>query len=80
MNQKTWLKLSAIGCAIACMSLAQAQTSSVTVYGSIDAGPTYISNVGGAAKTIIDYGGVQPDRIGFRGTEDLGGGLSALFK
>ncbi len=86
MKQVTWLKLSAIAGAAAslvCMSSAYADvnvTSNVTIYGSLDAGPTYVSNAGGGAKTILDYGGLQPDRIGFRGIENLGDGYSAVFK
>jgi len=68
---------------------AQAQ-SSVTVYGIIDAG--YIGgNVRSATGTVatstplrgtynnIGSSAESTSRLGFRGTEDLGGGLSAFF-
>lgn len=58
---------------------AQAQ-GSVTVYGSLDAGVAYVSDLGGNSVTRVDQGTMQPDRIGFRGTEDLGGGLKAMFQ
>lgn len=59
---------------------AQAQTQSgVVLYGSLDAGVAYINNLGGKSITRLDQGTMQPDRFGFRGTEDLGGGLKALF-
>lgn len=58
---------------------AQAQTS-VTIYGVADAGIT-LENNGGAPGNIrrLDSGILNGSRLGFRGTEDLGGGLSALF-
>lgn len=53
--------------------------SSVTVFGSIDLNLTY-SKVGSKTATGMDQGGyLLPSRIGFRGVEDLGGGLSAGF-
>lgn len=54
--------------------------SSVTLYGSLDAGVAYISNVGGSAKWMLEQGNTQPDRWGLRGVEDLGGGLKAVFQ
>ncbi len=71
---------------------AQAQ-SSVTVYGSYDLGytSTELKNIGGATTTASQQkisginagaagnGALTSNRIGFRGTEDLGGGLSAGF-
>jgi predicted porin len=61
------------------MSGAWAQ-SSVTLYGSMDAGIAYISNVGGSTKWIEEQGNMQPDRWGLTGTEDLGGGLKTVFR
>ncbi|MFL9889801.1 porin [Paraburkholderia sp. RL17-383-BIF-A] len=63
-------------------SAAHAQ-SSVTLYGLIDAGISYVNN----SKTATghdnlfkyDDGVAQGSRWGLRGTEDLGGGLKALF-
>jgi predicted porin len=54
--------------------------SNVTVYGSVDAGVAYVNDVGGHSVTRLDQGTLQPDRIGFRGIEDLGGGLKASFQ
>lgn len=53
--------------------------SSVSIYGVLDVGVTYISNVGGGSLRKMDSGITTPSRLGFRGTEDLGGGLSAIF-
>lgn len=58
---------------------AQAQ-SNVTIYGSMDAGVAYVNNVGGSSVMRLDQGTMQPDRIGFRGSEDLGGNLKANFQ
>jgi predicted porin len=57
-----------------------AQTN-VTIYGVADAGLTYSDN-GAAddAKTLgLDSGLQSGSRLGFRGTEELGNGLQALF-
>lgn len=59
-----------------------AQSSNVTVYGLIDAGVEYVTNVGAAGDGLTrmpTLTGTLPSRIGFRGTEDLGGGLKAVF-
>ena len=53
--------------------------SSVTLYGVIDDGLTYVSNVGGAHVYKMDDSVSQGDRFGFKGVEDLGGGLKAVF-
>lgn len=53
--------------------------SSVTIFGSIDLNLTY-SKAGREKSKAMDQGGYMlPSRIGFRGTEDLGGGVSAGF-
>ncbi|MGU7779316.1 porin [Burkholderia sp. PU8-34] len=54
--------------------------SSVTLYGIVDTGVAYVSNEGGRhAIAMVGAGGDRPNRIGFRGTEELGGGLRANF-
>jgi len=57
---------------------AQAQ-SNVTIYGLVDAG--LVSERGGAAGSVtkVTSGIGGQSRLGFRGTEDLGNGLSAIF-
>ncbi|AOK26867.1 porin [Burkholderia ubonensis] len=64
-------------------TVAHAQ-SSVTLYGVLDAGITYTSNVipaaGQAGKSKWAMGsGIDQSRFGLRGSEDLGGGLKAIF-
>ena len=59
-----------------------AQSSLVTIYGIIDAAVERVSNVGPAAASISRMPGLTgtfPSRLGFRGTEDLGDGLRAVF-
>jgi predicted porin len=58
---------------------AQAQ-SNVTIYGIVDAG--IVSERGGSAGSVtkVTSGVGSQSRLGFRGTEDLGGGLSAIFQ
>jgi predicted porin len=58
---------------------AQAQ-SSVTVYGVLDMAIQNENNGGNAgSKTALDAGEQAGSRLGFKGTEDLGGGLKAIF-
>ncbi|SIT45396.1 Porin Gram-negative type [Paraburkholderia piptadeniae] len=59
-------------------SVAHAQ-SSVTLYGTLDAGLTYTSNVDGHAQWALGSGSVDENRFGLRGVEDLGGGLKTIF-
>ncbi|WP_250474758.1 porin [Caballeronia sp. GAFFF1] len=58
---------------------AQAQ-SSVTLYGMLDAGIVYANNAGGHSNWQQGSGSVSDTYFGLRGSEDLGGGLHALFK
>src|SRR5471030_2386624 len=61
------------------MSSAAFAQSNVTIYGLLDAG--VVSERGGATGTVtkLSSGVSSASRLGFKGTEDLGGGLSALF-
>ncbi|MEX3629892.1 MAG: porin [Burkholderia sp.] len=63
-------------------TVAHAQ-SSVTLYGVLDAGITYQSNVAnanGVGKSRFSEGtGIDQSLFGLRGSEDLGGGLKAIF-
>jgi len=59
---------------------AQAQ-SSITIYGIIDTAVTYNTNqaTGGGGKVTLDAGQLLTSRWGFKGSEDLGGGMKAIF-
>jgi predicted porin len=67
-------------------SLAHAQ-SSVTLYGTLDAGINYTSNVAdanhasasGHSRWAAGSGSLEDNRFGLRGSEDLGGGTKAIF-
>ncbi|WP_413458035.1 porin [Herbaspirillum huttiense] len=85
--KKSLLALAVLG---AFAGAAQAQ-SSVTIYGIVDTGIAYTSkaqttNVPGqtgintGSKFAVNSGVIQGSRIGFKGVEDLGGGLSAVFQ
>jgi predicted porin len=81
--KKSLLALAVLG---AFAGAAQAQ-SSVTIYGIVDTGLVYTSkavNTAGTGSTGskfgVNSGVIQGSRIGFKGVEDLGGGLSALFQ
>ncbi|MGN6667502.1 MAG: porin [Trinickia sp.] len=54
--------------------------SSVTLYGVIDAGLTYVNNAGGRHNFAMQSGIVQGSRWGLKGSEDLGGGTKAIFQ
>jgi predicted porin len=54
--------------------------SSVTLYGIIDDGLTWSSNQGGKSALQMQGSISQGNRWGFRGAEDLGGGMSAIFR
>jgi len=74
--KKSLLALAALG---AFASAAHAQ-SSVTLYGIIDAGLTYVNNVQGNSLWAMQSGILQGSRWGLKGSEDLGGGLKTVFQ
>ncbi|WP_347558093.1 porin [Robbsia sp. KACC 23696] len=53
--------------------------SNVTLYGIIDAGITYVSNQSGNHQFKFEDGANFGNRWGLKGSEDLGGGLRAIF-
>ena len=77
------MKKSLIALAVLASSGAAMAQSSVTVYGRLDAsvGSAKVGAPGAAlrANTQMFANNLTTSRLGFRGTEDLGGGLSALF-
>ena len=67
-------------CLYAACGAASAQ--SVTIYGVIDAAVEHVTNVGAAGSGLNrmpSFTGSVPSRLGFRGSEDLGDGLRAVF-
>ncbi|WP_334186819.1 porin [Noviherbaspirillum sp.] len=77
------MKHQLIGAAmLGALSTAAAAQSNVTVYGSIDAGLRNETNVNAAGDdnlTMGSNGTFRSNRLGFKGKEALGGGLSAHF-
>jgi len=57
-----------------------ASAQSVVLYGLADVSASSIRPVGGETTQQLESGGLQQSFLGFRGTEDLGGGLRAVFK
>jgi predicted porin len=74
--KKSLVALAVLG---AIAGAASAQTSNVTIYGIADAGIAYKSGAASATRWSVGSGQQSGSRLGFRGTEDLGGGLSAIF-
>ena len=72
--KKSLLALSILG---AFAGVAHAQTN-VTMYGIIDAGISR-DDTGNQKVTTLRSGNQSQSRLGFRGTEDLGSGLKAIF-
>ena len=70
-------KLLALAIAGLASSAAFAQ-SNVTIYGIVDIAYTHSSS-GSSSTSGIDSGGWSSSRIGFRGPEDLGDGMKAIF-
>ena len=73
--KKSILALAMLG---AFAGAASAQTN-VTIYGVVDAGLVRTDN-GSTKTTSLDSGKLNGSRFGFKGSEDLGGGLSAVFQ
>ncbi len=74
--KKSLLALAVLG---AFASAASAQsTSSVTLFGVLDVNARYVNN-DGVKQYQMGSDGINSSRLGFRGVEDLGGGLSAGF-
>ena len=72
------MKKSLIALAVMAAAGAASAQSSVTLFGIVDA--AYAHGSGSAAnRTQLASGANNSSRLGFRGTEDLGGGMSASF-
>lgn len=71
------MKKSLIALAAVAVSGAAFAQSSVTVFGVVDSAVSYVN--GQDNWSGLNSGGNQTSRLGFRGVEDLGGGLKANF-
>lgn len=77
------MKKNLIALAVLAASTGAMAQSSVTIYGRIDLSVGAEKNLGEKSKTQLfngGAGGLTTSRLGFIGTEDLGGGLKAKFK
>ena len=66
--------------ALACLPCAVSAQSSVQVYGLVDVSVGQFEVAGGLENKAVVSGNMTTSYIGFKGTEDLGGGLSARFQ
>ena len=79
MKKAACSAIALIGSLCGMSAMAQSQ---VTIYGIVDTGVVYTTNANPAGNSVFKMPGLTgsfPSRIGFKGTEDLGGGLQALF-
>lgn len=53
--------------------------SSVTLFGTVDLSGKYVKNDGSVRRLALSQDGLNASQLGFRGLEDLGGGLKAGF-
>lgn len=77
MKQTPFLVLGGMLLSGACGSAAA--QSSLTVYGIADAALTHLDHRAGAATTYMRGGPKDGNRLGFKGSEDLGDGIKVLF-
>jgi predicted porin len=75
------MKKSLIALAVMAAAGAASAQSSVTLFGIVDATIAYgrANGTGNDSRTQVTNSGYNSSRLGFRGTEDLGGGMSASF-
>ena len=74
------MKKSFVALAVLAASGAAMAQSSVTVFGVVDTAVTYLKSEGASGHKVgLSSGSNAASRLGFRGTEDLGGGMSAGF-
>ncbi len=72
------IRLGATAAFLAAVAGTASAQSTVTVFGIVDVGLQRLKS-GSTSRTLESPDGLSSSRLGFRGTEDLGGGLSAGF-
>lgn len=73
------MKKSLIALAVMAAAGAASAQSSVTLFGIVDVNYNYVKGDGNGHVSRLTDSGYNSSRLGFRGTEDLGGGMSASF-
>ncbi len=73
------MKKSLIALAVMAAAGAASAQSSVTLFGIVDATLQWTKGAPGDVRFRVTNSGYNSSRLGFRGTEDLGGGMSASF-
>ncbi|RQR40728.1 MULTISPECIES: porin [unclassified Burkholderia] len=74
------MKIGLLAGALAVASASTMAQSSVTLYGVIDEGLNFSTNVSGKSLVALQSGYTQGSQWGLRGVEDLGGGTSLVFQ
>lgn len=73
-------KLLIVGGALLSIGGSAAAQSNVAMYGIVDVAVTHVDHLPAGASTYMRSGAKDGNRLGFRGTEDLGGGTSLIFQ
>jgi predicted porin len=68
-----------LAAALPIVSFAASAQSSITLFGIVDVNTRYVKNSDLPSNLTMNNSGLSSGRLGFRGTEDLGGGLRAEF-
>lgn len=80
MSRLTRLTCAAFLASAALLASVGASAQNAILYGLLDASGAHVKPVGGQGVYLLDSGDLQRSFLGFRGSEDLGGGLRAVFK
>lgn len=73
------MKQLVLAIAITTLGSAAYAQSSVTVFGILDVNVRNVDNDGVGRQNTLSNNGINSSRLGFRGVEDLGGGMRASF-
>lgn len=74
------MKKIASAVSLLCISLSAHAQGSVTLFGLLDEGVTYVTNVNGGHQTALQDSVQFPSVFGFQGKEDIGGGTNVIFQ
>ena len=80
MSRTTRSILTLLAATGALAGVGQAGAQTAVVYGLLDVSGARVKPAGGQSQYELDNGNLQRSFLGIRGSEDLGGGLHAVFK